>query len=259
MKNVLLFSTVALVGVILAPCAIAQDSEPRPALKCLPMESLAKLSDKLSSIPEKHRDIIKPSLNASIEDSDGHGFPERIYFKDGDKETDLKIDPDGKLIGVSLDTPMSKTTELCLYDPERAALAKDEARLGLSFSVDIAYPKKAKYDLDELEEGLDEGRVHYKKMMPGPVSLLVPKLTHVIVGYEKKNSDPKIYAMQGEERLDGLDMEPFGYAWIIDVKALKKLGADHLSIEDNFEMIEPGASGDTLRKLGFKEEGESEE
>lgn len=259
MKIIRLFSTMTLMGAIFAPCAIAQDSELRPALKCLPMESLAKLSDKMSSIPEKHQDVITPSLNARVEDNDGHGFPERIYFKDGEKETDLKVGSDGKLTGISLDTPMSKTTELCLYDPERAALANDEARLGLSFSVDIAYPKKTKYSLDQLEEGLEEGRVHYKKMMPGPVSLLVPKLTHVIVGYEDKNSEPKIYAMQGEDRLEGLAMEPFGHAWIIEVKALQKLGADHLSIEDDFEIIEPGASAETLRKLGFKEEGEAEE
>ncbi|WP_156811909.1 hypothetical protein [Robiginitomaculum antarcticum] len=239
------------------PPAIAQ-SKPTDAEHCFPAKDIAKLKVKLDDIPQKHRGYIVPVAAAKFTVKDDYGMPKRFVYRLDGKEINLPISQNGEVKNIFAPQTLSQDGEFCVIDPVRAAakLADEGAQTAISFSmgVEAAYPRQSIYSLENLERGLTDGRPVYKKMF-GAMGFMVPKLTHVSVGYAAKNPAPKIEAVKDGVKIGGLVVEPFGKTWVVEVAQLEDIGADGLYIGDNFRVLEPGVSIEKMKKFGFTIEG----
>lgn len=245
------------IALISSNLAHAQEAEMHPAERCFPAKSFAKLKTKLSKIPEKHLDYLETNVSAAFKDRDGYGMPERFFYRFDGEETTIAVSPEGKVDDILSPPNLSAKGEFCVYDPARALPVETEIKFGFSMGVEAAFPRQEIYTLEQLEKGLTDGRPVYKKMF-GAMGFMVPKLTHVSVGYEEKTATPKIEAVKDGEAVEGLIMEPFGKVWVIEVAQLETLGADSLRVSDEFKVMEPGVSIEKMKKFGFTEGDEDE-
>ena len=114
--------------------------------------------------------------------------------------------------------------------------------------------KSGVYPIAELRDGLDDGRTHVKKLVPGPVRMLIPKFTHVAIAYsadetELIHKNPQIVAANGDIELEGLIIEEMFNAHYVDIDQLEGLGADHLIVKGGDFRMEPSASPEKMRKV----------
>jgi len=64
--------------------------------------------------------------------------------------------------------------------------------------------------LAELKDGIGDGKSHCKTIMPGPMAMLLPKMTHVMIAYDLIETDAEISAIvRGKEPQD-VPIEIFG-------------------------------------------------
>lgn len=259
---------IVLAGLLLAAPAYGQDkseeeAETRPAQMCFPAKGIIKHYRKFDKLDADKKDTVsvKPEARFEIHET-GHEYPQRFFIKDGDVETDLPIEADGRVPEFGKLFAASKDAEMCFFDPERAGLLKKEDTVSFSIGMDITFNQASGYhSLAELKDGLKDGKSHYKKMV-GAMSFMVPKLTHVILSYEVDDVPVQITAMKDGAAIEGLTSEPFSGTHVIEVAAIEALGADGLKISGGAYTLEPGASIEKMKKLGFggpdKDEGEDE-
>ena len=229
--------------------AQAQDADVQ---KCFPAKGLIKHYRKFDKLDADKKDAVSIKPEAKFEIlKEGHDYPQRFFVKDGDVETDLTIEPDGRISDFGKLLSASKDAEMCFFDPKRAEIEDKEDGISFSISMDITFNQESGYhSLAELKDGLKDGKSHYKKMM-GAMSFMVPKLTHVILSYDNEDMPVQITAVKDGEAVAGLSSEPFSGAHVIDVAAIEALGADGLQISGGDYTLEPGASIEKMKKLGF--------
>ncbi len=155
---------------------------------------------------------------------------------------------------------MPKDGELCAEDQARAGQVRTENAVEFDVDLDIKFKNASGlHSLFELEDGAKDGKSFYKKMMPGPMKLLVPKMTHVSVSYKDEDVPAIIRAMKDGAVIDGLIAEPFGATYVISLEQLEDLGADALSIEGGAYILETSPSIKKMKSLGFSESEDGEE
>lgn len=228
--------------------------------RCFPAKSIAKMKDNLAKIPKKNLGYIEQNVSAKFTVKDEYGLPEQFVYRVDGVDTVLPIAEDGRVAGILSPETLSKNGKYCIIDPVRAAAKRAdpdiETAVSFSMEVEAVFPRQTLYTLTDLRRGLTDGRPVYKKMF-GAMGFMVPKLTHVSIGYEDKMSSPDIEAVKDGKAIGGLDLKPFGKAWLVEITQLEAIGANGLRINDNFKIMEPGVSIEMMKKFGFTEdEGE---
>ena len=145
---------------------------------------------------------------------------------------------------------MSPDGELCVDDPTRVGLPMDED--GVSFSVDFEVRYKQTdgvHMIDELKDGTKDGKSYYKKIVPAPVRLFLPKFDHVTITPEIENAALIIKAQMDDAILPGLTVEEFHGSYVVDVDELENLGADRLVIQGGAYYMEPTPSIKAMKKF----------
>ena len=234
MKQISNFILAACVGMAVSSgFAFAKDDAPkiRKAENCFKAGWISKKLRKLAKLKADKTDIVgvAPTAQLILEDKSQH-FADRFFIKEHGEETNLIIASDGQLLGFETLQDYSDDVELCHVDLRRAGLPFDADGISLDVNTDIQFHNQSGlHSLDEINDGLKDGKSHYKKMA-GAMSVFVPNMSHVMVKYADAAQPLDFTAMKGGVALD----EPIEIVYcdlpMIKVKDLEAIGADSLRI-----------------------------
>lgn len=257
-----LFSAVILLSFAGPVSAYAKDKpkELREAIECFPAEDIIKFFSKFDKLKPEQRDTVDVVLTASFDITDDRGLPQRIFTRLDDTDTSFVLLDDGSVPDFGTISQQSKDSELCVEDQAREGLPRDEDGIEFDVDFDVLYKvATGTHDLAALQDGAKDGKSFYKKMMPGPAKLLVPKMTHVSLTYEDEAIEPDVKAWNNNGLINGLTYEPFGSTYVISLDELEDLGANKLVIGGGAYKLEPSPSVKKMKSLGFTEEDEEKE
>jgi len=269
MKNkiskTLLFLGLAVLTTV--PPAFAQDKstgEPEQVLReriiCFPAESIIKLMSKFQKIDADKRDSVDMLFNAGFEIKDDGVLPERIFLRDNDIETDLTLSADGSVPDFGTVALAPESSEMCFDDPSREGRPRTGKEISFSLDSDVQFLEKTGYhDMATLQDGLKDGKSHYKKMAPGPMKLFIPKFSHVMVQYEDDETRPQFTAMTGQNPIEGLGFETFCDNALIKIQDIKALGGDGLKVTGGAYKLLPVPGAKTLAKFAGCADNETQD
>jgi len=221
----------------LTTTAFASEAEDLAAgVKCKPAKDIIKAITKMNSLKPDQTDTVAASPKMKITPEDGNNLPNRLYVRYGEKETDLPISDDGRVVGMNVVAGLNKKSEFCVQDPMLVNAKDGEMSLNASMDFDISFKNKSgTHEIAEIRDGLDDGRAHIKKLVPAPFRAMIPKFDHVLIEYldesgEAKDIAPQISAYRGEQRLDGLILERLENMHFVKIDQLEEIGGDRLRI-----------------------------
>lgn len=253
----------AICTVLLSGTAYASEAEDMAVgIKCLPAKKIIKLVHRFDGLKPEKKDTVGVTPKMQLTASEGEALPERIYFREGIAEHKFNMDKDGVVTDFSRIGTMNKKGELCMQGKQFVGKADGASGIDLSMAFDVRFKSNSgNHTTAELVDGTKDGKSHYKKMFPGPMSIMVPKMTHVGVTYldDADIAQPKIYAVKAGEKINGLLVEKFGSMFVVGIKDLQNLGADSLKIEGGEYELSPIPSVDKMKKFGFGEGRKDEE
>lgn len=237
--------------------AVADDAEAavelRDAIRCFPVKSIVNYMTRFDGLDDSRTDTLQANFKARMVIRDEGAYPDRVFLKSGDAETALVIAEDGRLQDFPpLAKAAPKDTEICVEDKARAGTPVDQP--GASFSLPLSIElqnKSGTYKMAELVDGLKDGKAFYKKMVGGPLAMLVPKMTHLVISYDEDNVPLDIAVFKGDQLIDTPAVEAFSGAHVIRLKDLKNAGASHIKISGGAHNISPAPSIKTMKKFGF--------
>ncbi|PHR91109.1 MAG: hypothetical protein COA69_13745 [Robiginitomaculum sp.] len=244
----------------------AQDFE--TGTQCLSAKKLVKALKKFDGMKPGRIDTVQTTANMRLKANEGDKLPARLFHRNKDVETDFMVAEDGKVVDFKKMGDLSKKGELCLQDSSLVKKTREETkgRFGLSIDFTVAFKNTSgTHSIAELIDGTGDGKSHYKKMFGGPMSILVPKMTHI--GITPKRDDIKrddtgnaedaeiapltITALKDGAVLSGLNIGEMGAMQVIGIKDLRDLGADTLLIAGNSYTMTPVPSVAKMKKFGF--------
>lgn len=238
-KFILLPALTLSLSIISPALAQASDSE-----TCFDASFYKKLLAKTSGIAAQYRDVVNADIAMGITMENDAPFPERFVFRSGGEDTNLPILEDGSIPSAN-DIADKDDGEFCIIDPRIA----DESKVGASVDVDadvLFLNASGTHTLAELSKGTKDGKRFYKKLYGAMASLI--KVSHVMIDFEEDDSAAQISAMKDGAPIDGLQTEEFYGAYLVSIKALKKMGADGLSIRGGAYTLSPVPNKKTLEK-----------
>lgn len=250
---------VLLLGVSASAFAADEDDaavvERREEIRCFPAKGIINFVKGFEGLDASRTDTIEAVFEANIEIHDGGALPERVFMRTGDEEVNLDLDDKGTMNDfAAISVTMSEETELCSQDKARAGQAIDPDKPASSFNVpmDIRFKNRSGvYDIAEVIDGLKDGKTFYKKMISGPASLLVPKMTHLMIDYKADDTPLELTAFNGDEPLATPNIEEFAGAYVLRLKDLKKAGATRLEVKGGVHSLSPTPSVKIMKKFGF--------
>lgn len=265
-----MIKTVVLGGCIFAVLvsgnARASEAEDMAAgIKCLSAKKIIKLTRKFDTLKPAKKDTVHAVPQMKLSSVGGGKLPERVYFRTGTAETAFNMDADGWVTDFDRIGTMDKKGELCMQGEHLADRENKQAGINVSMDFDVVFKNTSgTHSMAELVDGTKDGKSHYKKMFPGPLALMVPKMSHVGVVYQVEDAaraslSPHIYATKDGAKIEGLLVENFGGMFVVGIEDLQNLGADGLKIEGEKYQLTPIPSVKKMKKLGFGENGDDEE
>jgi len=261
MKFILLGTT--LCTAFLSGNAFASEVKDMAAgIKCLPANKIIKLASKFDSMKPEKKNTVSVTPEMQLTASEGTTLPERVYFRAGTSEHKFNMDKDGVVTDFARIGTMNKKGELCMQGQQFIGKAEGESGMNLSISFDIRFKNSSgSHSLAQLIDGAKDGKSYYKKMFPGPMSIMVPKMTHVGITYldNLETAKPNIYAAKAGNKIDDLLVEQLSSMYVVSIKDLKNLGADTLKIDGGKYQLTPIPSIEKMKKLGFGGGNENEE
>lgn len=198
---------------------------------CQSARFITDYADKFRRLKDEQTDTVQMVPIARLVTSeDIPHMPDRVYQKDGDNLIDWALAKDGTIKGFDSLTTASQSAQICTFDPKRAGLDITEDGLNWDIAMDIQFVSaKGTHSMDVLEDGLRDGRTHYKKAA-GTLSLFVPKMTHLMIRPVHDDVAVEPIAMQKGEIVGPLKLDEYCGLQMVPMKALKDVKAHQLII-----------------------------
>jgi len=222
---------------------------------CHEAKDLVKMMTKIASMKPEQTDTVHGNPTMKIDVKDDLPMPKRMFFRHEGVETPFSLSPEGDVTDLKKIAGLDKDGEMCLEFDKNSYGEGKLGKFGIGMNFHIEYKNKTgTHTISELRDGLDDGRAHVKKLVPGPVRMLIPKFTHVKIAYTADKTDPihqtpQIVALQGDVKVDGLDTEKMFDSFYVDIDQLEELQADRLGIYGGEYRMEPSASPKKMRKM----------
>jgi len=241
------YGLIVLIALLTHLPATANEASDDP-VRCFPAQSLRSFFKKFDNIKTEKRDTLHAVMDMKFRTDDNYRPPERFFIKDGTIELDLTIAPDGKITDFDKLASVSKEAKLCGEDHNR----NDNTRFGLSGGADISFKNTSgRYSLAELTDGVKDGKSWYKKLFSGPMSIFVPKMTHIMIVPEDKQSRLSITVTKDGSPTELPAIEHFGGGQVIALKDLEISGMKHLNVTGGIHKIMPVPSVKKMKSLGL--------
>lgn len=233
--------------------------------QCMEAKKIVKMIKKTDGMKPEKTDTVKTFATMKLSPKEGGKLPERVFYRHEGAETNFELDEEGEVVNFKDLGSLSKKGELCMHDPVWIGKNKEDVRggLNLGISFDVSFINTSgTHSMTELIDGTQDGKSHYKKMFPGPMAILVPKMTHVAVGAEMDDEDESVRIVQAIKDgtiLDSLKIESFSGMQVISIEDLQALGADSLTITGGAYSLTPVPSIEKMKKFGFGSDGKEAE
>jgi len=253
MKHTLVTALATTLACATSITALADDSEGlREETQCQGFWDAVEALDKFADIDADRRDVVDILPRPRFADAGDVPQPDRVFFKLGEEERDLVVTSDGEVEGVfETARAMGEDAEMCVTDTHFAGTPKSEP--GRNFYVGMIPEFKAapgRHTLAELEEGGKDGKKFFKKLAPGPLSMFVPSLDHIMVSHPFDDVDalPRVYALRGTEELGQVTLEPLDTTQLLSLETLEEMGADAIRVEGAYRLF-PMPDAKTIRRF----------
>lgn len=236
----------------------------RGEIFCFPAKKVPKLVKKLSEVKDTRRDVVDIGLMPRFLIKDGGDWPERFFIRTGTEEINIPIKkPSGETPEFLKVAKANPSGDICVQDKARAnRLATDE---GLYFEMGLAplfHNRSGEHDLEELSEGTKDGKSFYKKMIPGPLALIMPETKYLAVRYDDFRREGSKKKVMIYARVNGKDIllmpEAVKDLHIVPLKTLKDMGASALVVKGGAYQLQPTVSANLMKKFGWDEVAEDE-
>jgi len=263
MKSIFIGSAVC--AALITNTAFASETEDVAAgIKCIPAKKIIKLMRKFDGMKPEKKDTVSVIPKMQLIANEGATLPDRVYVREGTTEHRFNMDEDGVVTDFARIGSLSKKGVLCMQGQQFIGKTDNEFGINLSMAFDVKFKNTSgTHSMAELIDGTKDGKSHFKKMFPGPMALMVPKMTHVGVVYLVEDDAgaslaPQIYATKDGAKIPGLLVKNFGGMLVVGLEDLQNLGADGLKIEGGAYELTPIPSIEKMKKLGFSDSGEEE-
>lgn len=231
--------------------ASADDAATRQLIECAPGKNFAKMADALGSLKADKIDTINTNPSFTLSPRDGGELPSRVFVRARNgQETNLSFSSEGEVSNFISEFENAASSEFCVEDPSRVGMPRTEDAYALDMRFNMNYLNRSGlYEMDELKDGLKDGKSALKKIVGGPGSLFVPSLTHIYVKFEDDEAKPVFSALKGSEVLGDVAFEEFDSAFLIAFDDLKTLGADRFSVSGGAHKLSPSMSREKMEKI----------
>ena len=230
---------------LLGSTNFAQAADTSPSEKCFPAEQVTKMFKKIDSLKASRRDSVDTMVQAFFVNVDARTEPMTFSIKDGDQRDDFIVKEDGTIVD------FYRKTRSLDEDAEFCGTTRADGKIGFGMGTDVQFKNTSgTHTMAEIIDGVRDGKSHYKKTVPGPMAMFVPKMTHVMLTYDDLDTVPNVTAMAAGAA-QPVSMEMFGKAHVIDLETLKTMGADTLVIGGGSYTLSPVPSIKKMKSLGF--------
>ena len=257
MKNSIFMTSVLLAASVLATPLVASAEDSLQEV-CIPMEKLLKVQRKSEKIKASKRDTLELETSAQFQPrEDNAPFP-AFYSKEGDVTELFTVLASGEVVDFNDRlNALSKDGTVCAEVP---VIDGEKSKIGFNIGADIRFKNQTgPYTIAELQDGVSDGKTWYKLLFPGPLSVMVPKMTHVMVEYhdEVSSGEGIQFSTQGAAIANPL-IEEFGGTYVIALDAIEASGADLMTVSGGPFTLTPVPSIKKMKSLGFGSGGDDD-
>lgn len=218
---------------------------------CIPIEKLLKIQRKSEKIKASKRDTLELETSAQFQKRDDKGPFPKLYSKADGIIAPFTVLPNGEVVDFNNRlNALSKDGTVCA---EVAVIDGKKSKIGFNIGADIQFKNQTgPYTLADLQDGVADGKTWYKVMFPGPLSVMVPKMTHLMVDYDGAvlSADGIQFSKSGTAIPNPL-IEEFGGTYVIALKAIEASGADLMTVSGGPFTLTPVPSIEKMKSLGF--------
>lgn len=228
---------------------------------CFPAKDITKQINKMEDLKDSKRDTVRVFFEANIGVPEGQPYPERLEVRDADQITPIKVDlVSGRTLNMQ-DTlrTASEDAQMCIIDPYREQRGEEKMSFGVSMRVGFI-ETPGTHSLAQIEDGLKDGRSHYKKMA-GAMGFMVPKFGHIALASDDKDNPPRAFITRAGADIGEPEFEIYDGARLIDVDQIEAMGGDGLRVDGPYRMS-PSPDAKTIAKFsggGDTDDNEDEE
>ncbi len=237
----------------IAPATHADETDKRGDVFCFPAKDVPKLVDKLAKVKPKYRNIVDVTIDPKFLIKDGGVWPEKFYLsREGNIVKEMAFSrEDGRVPTFMQDVREAPDTDICVLDPSRSDQAADYEGLYFEMGLSPFFENKSgRYTLEELKEGIKDGKKFYKKMIPAAISFLMPSTDYLAVKYDDTST-----ALEAFVEVDGqeiaLPSERHKDFDVISFDDIKELNATALIIRGGTFNLQPVPSPKFMRRIGW--------
>lgn len=238
--------------------AYAEDiAAPAATEKCFPVKGIAKYYKKMGKLKPARLDTLEAVMSANfVRENEAISIP-KFWARNDDVDTPFAVAADGSVTDFHAKVrTLPEEAELCgeVLTPEG-----EESKIGMSMGSDIVFQNRTgPYSLAELQDGVADGKSLYKKMMPGPMALLVPKMTHISLEYNEDDAPLEVIFTQAGQAVSSPPIENFGGTFVISLEDIEASGADTMTVGGGEFKLMPTPSVKKMKSLGFSAEDEED-
>lgn len=231
--------------------AAADDVPVRQSIECVSGKNFVNMANAIGSLKADKIDTINTNPSITLWPRDGGELPKRVFVRSTNGiEKTLSFSKDGEVSKFIGDFENASGSEFCVEDPARAGSPKTTDAYALDIRFNMNYLNTSGvYGMDELKDGLKDGKTALKKIIGGPKSLFVPSLTHIYVKFEEDDAKPVFEALKGDKTLGEIGYEEFDDAYLVDFETLEKMGADTFSVSGGVHKLSPSMSREKMEKI----------
>ncbi len=239
--------------------AQASDPETRQLIECAPGKNFVKMSEAIGSLEADKLDTINTKPSFTLLPRDTGELPKRVFVRGSDgTEIDLDYSAEGEVVEFLPSFERTVGGELCVEDPIRQGRPKTEDAYAFSMEFNMNFLNTSgTYSMDEIKDGLKDGKTALKKIIGGPGSLLVPSLSHLYVEYADNSTKPQFSARKDGKDLGEVPFTKLGDAYLIAYDVLKKKRVDSLVVGGGAHTLSPSLSPKRMAKI-MKPKGDSD-
>ena len=245
--------SVVMVLAIASPVFAGEKEDAAVGIECMPAKDFVKILSKMENLKPEKKDTVSMVPFMKFEVLDGGVLPERVFFRYEGQETPFHLAANGEVTDFPQIAKMPKKGEMCMQDKTRIGKSDDENGLELNIEMDIFYHNRSgRHSVAELEDGLKDGRSHIKKMVPGPLSFVIPKFKYLML--QSDNVDKiKVEAMRGGQVKKQIALEPFEDTYGFAMETVRRLGADSIKISGAEYRLAPTPTPEDMKEMSEDE------
>ena len=216
---------------------------------CIPAQGMKDAFVKFDGLKPERIDTVRAGLNLTVQTNNDFFLPERIEFRDGAEPIPVPLNVKTRTAELTPFLPtVSDEARLCIVHRDLSDEPVAFANYGMSLGLSVRFIETpGTHSLAEIEDGLKDGRAHFKKMA-GVGGFMVPKFDHVAVSNHDPENPPRLWATK-----DGADIgEPESIlvngGRLISVEEVKDMGADGIRVEGDYR-LSPSPDAKTVEKF----------